>query len=357
METVAPESSATLLAPSPDVIVPSGRVIVMYQKKDISAAIAPYLTEVRYTDHTGGQADSVELTLEDADGRWMDAWYPTFGDTLTVSIGYSGQPLLPCGTFDIDEITLDGPPGTIKIKALGAGVKKAVRTRTGRVYENVTLATIAATVAKHHRLKLSGKIEPIQIVRASQVFETDLEFLSRLSREYGYEFSIRGNMMTFYKRRDLKSAPHALVIGRSDLTRYSFRDKIHMIYVACTVTWHDPRKKRVRRKRAVDPSAKLSMYDHYSADELNINTRAETDIQANAKAQAALERANDDQTGATLNLYGNTKLAAGVNVLVQDFGKMNRKYNIAQSKHVFSRSAGYTTEVELKRVREAKDGA
>ncbi|MBN3779914.1 Cro/Cl family transcriptional regulator [Burkholderia sp. Ac-20345] len=357
METVAPESAATLLVPTADVIVPSGSIIVIYQKKDISAAIAPYLTDVHYTDHMGGQADSVELTLEDADGRWMDAWYPTFGDTLTVSIGYAGQPLLPCGTFDIDEITLDGPPDTVCIKALGAGVKKAVRSRTARAYENVTLATIAATVAKRNKLKLAGKIEPIQITRVTQAYETDLVFLKRISIEYGYEFSIRGGLMTFYKRSALKAAQHVLVIGRSDLTKYSFRDKVHEIYLASTVTWHDPHAKHVRKKRVADPSSKLSAYDHYSADELNLNVRAETDSQANAKAQSALERANDDQTGATLTLYGNTKLAAGVNILVKDFGKLSGKYFISQSKHEFSRGSGYSTEIELKRVRDAANGA
>ncbi|MEX3629046.1 MAG: hypothetical protein VB138_05670 [Burkholderia sp.] len=130
METVVPQSSATLQAPSPNALVPSGVVVVVYQKKDISAALAPYLTDVTYTDHTGGQADSVELGIENADGRWTDAWYPTFGDTLTISIGYALQPLLPCGLFDIDEIDLEGPPDKVTIKGLGAGVKKAVRTRT-----------------------------------------------------------------------------------------------------------------------------------------------------------------------------------------------------------------------------------
>lgn len=191
----------------------------------------------------------------------------------------------------------------------------------------------------------------------TQAYETDLAFLQRISAEYGYEFSIRGGIMTFFKRSALKAAPHVLVIGRSDLERYTFHDKIHQIYLASTVTYHDPHKKRVRRKRVLDPSSKLSKYDHYSADELNVNVRAETDAQANLKAQAALERANDDQTGATLTLTGNTKLAAGVNVLVQDFGKLNGKYNITQSKHTFSRSNGYTTEIELKRVREAVNGA
>lgn len=357
METVAPQSAATLTATASPEPVPHGTVVIKYQNKDITASISPYLTDVVYVDRIGGQSDSVEITVEDSEQRWQNAWYPTQGDTLTVSIGYAGQTLLPCGVFEIDEVTLEGPPDTVRIKALGAGVKRSVRTRKGRSYENTTLANIAATVAQRNKLKLVGKIETIHITRVTQAFESDLAFLQRISQEYGYCFSVRGGKLTLYKLSDLKAAKNVLVINRTDVTRYRYHDKVHQIYVASTVSWHDPHAKRTHTKRVKDPSSHLSMYDHYSADELNLNVRAENDTQANLKAQAALERANDDQTGADLTLYGNTKLAAGVNVLVQGFGKMNGKYNIAQSTHRFSRHSGYSTELEMKRVREAVNGA
>ncbi|MEX3690082.1 phage late control D family protein [Paraburkholderia sp. BR14263] len=356
METVSNESASTLLSLADTVDVPQGKVVVVYRSKDITNAISPYLLEAVYTDHIGGESDSVELELEDADRRWQNAWYPSFGDTLTVSIGYEGQPLLPCGVFEIDEIELKGPPDTVRVKALGAGVKRPVRTRAGRAYEDVTLADIAATIARRNKLTLRGKIETIRITRATQTWESDLTFLNRISAEYGYEFSVRGALLTFCKRSTLKAATSVLVVGRADLISYQFHDKVHSIFLASTVTYHDPHAKRTRRKRVSDPSSKLSAYDHYSADELNLNVRAEDDTQAHLKAQAALERANDDQTGATLTHYGNTKIAAGINILVQDFGRMNGKYSVTQSRHRFSRASGYSTETELKRVREAANG-
>lgn len=338
-------------------VVPHGTVVVLYREKNITTAIAPYLISLVYTDKIGGAADSVEIQLEDSELRWQNAWYPDFGDQLTVSIGYAGQKLLPCGTFEIDEIDLEGPPDVVTVKALGAGVKRAVRTRVGRAYENTTLSAIAATVARRNKLTLKGTISTIHITRVTQAFETDLAFLDRIAREYGYEFSVRAGVMTFYKRSDLKSSAPVLTITRQDVTRYHFHDKVHEIYVASTVSCHNAKEKRVHRKRVADPSAKLSAYDHYSVDELNLNVRAENDTQANLKAQAALERANDDQTQMTLDLNGNTALAAGVNVSISGFGKLGGKYLITESKHRYARDDGYKTEVQMKRVREAANGA
>ncbi|MEX3555629.1 MAG: Cro/Cl family transcriptional regulator, partial [Burkholderia gladioli] len=155
---------------------------------------------------------------------------------------------------------------------------------------------------------------------------------------------------------ELKRAAVVKTLDRHDVSRFQFRDKIHLIYVASTVSYHDPHAKRTRRKHVKDAAAGLSAYDHYSADELNLNVRAEDDTQAHLKAQAALERANDDQTGASLTLYGDTALAAGVNLALTGLGKMTGKYHITQSKHRVSRQQGYTTELELKRVREATHG-
>lgn len=85
-----------------EVPVPQARII--YEGKDISADISPYLLSVGYTDRLSGESDELELRLEDTDGRWRGDWYPGKGDSLTVSIGYAGQEPVSCGSFEIDEI-------------------------------------------------------------------------------------------------------------------------------------------------------------------------------------------------------------------------------------------------------------
>lgn len=334
--------------------VPAPKVVVTYEGKDITASITPSLIEVNYIDFIEGESDSVELVLEDVDRRWQNAWYPKHGDQVNVQIGYEDAPLLPCGDFEIDEVELDGPPDVVRIKALAAGVKRSVRTRNGRAYEDTTLADIAATIARRNKMQLTGKIEQIKISRVTQVYETDLTFLKRVSEEYGYSFSVRGSKLGFFKRSALKEAKPTLTIDRTDVSSYRFRDKVHGVATSATVSYHDPRAKRTRKSKTKDVEAKTNQR---SADELKINVRAENDQQAHLKADAALDRANEDQTGASLTMFGNVRLMAGVNLQLTGFGRMDGKYTITQSRHRFSRGTGYGTEVELKRVRDPAQGA
>jgi phage protein D len=334
--------------------VPTPKVVVIYAQKDITADITPSLIEVTYTDFMEGESDSVELVLEDMDRKWQNAWYPQHGDQINLQIGYADAPLLPCGEFEVDEVELLGPPDVVRIKALAAGVKRSVRTRNGRAYEATTLADIAATIAKRNQMKLLGKIEHVKIGRITQVYETDLTFLKRVAEEYGYSFSVRGNQLVFFKRTELKSAAATLTLGRSDVSSFRFIDKVHGIVSSATVSYHDPRAKVTRKHKVKDTSAKTN---RHSADEAKVNVRAEDDAQARLKANAALDRVNGDQTGASLTMPGIVKGVAGVNVVLTNFGRMDGKYTITQSRHRFSRGLGYTSEIELKRVRDPVQGA
>lgn len=110
--------------------MPQARIV--YEGKDISADISPYLVSVGYTDRLSGESDELELRLEDTDGRWRGDWYPGKGDSLTVSIGYAGQELVSCGGFEIDEIELSFPPDEVSIRALATGISVSCRTRKSK---------------------------------------------------------------------------------------------------------------------------------------------------------------------------------------------------------------------------------
>jgi phage protein D len=324
-------------------------VSVVYQGKDITTAISPMLTEFEYVDNLEGESDSLTLVVEDTKRRWQNAWYPQFGDMITVQLGYADAPLLPCGDFEVDEVEFEGPPDTVRIKALSTGVKRSVRTHNGRAYENTTLADIATTVAQRNKLTLAGTIGGVKITRVTQVYETDLTFLKRVAESYGYSFSIRGAKLCFFKRADLKAATPTLTITRQQVTSFRFHDKVRGVVKAVTVSYHNPKKKTTHRHTSNDPNAKSNAH---SADELKLNVRVEDDHQAELKADAALDKNNEDQTGGMLTLPGQIKLMSGVNINLSGFGVMDGKYTVTQARHRVSRSSGYTSEVDLKRVRD-----
>lgn len=330
-------------------IVPAPTYVLTYNGRDITADLTPYLLSVAYTDNLAGtESDSIDLHLEDVDGRWCDAWFPTKGDHINLRIGYLGEPLVDCGDFDVDEIELDGPPSQVRIRALAASVMKDLRTARAKAYENTTLAGIVRTVAARHKLNVIGDIEPIPIERVTQLQQEDLKFLKRLAAEYGYAFNVRGDKLTFYRLDALREASPILTLQAVDMARYTFRDRVKELPKKARVSHHKAAAKQVVAYEVVSDGQVVAKP---SADSLNLNTRAENATQAHAKSKAALHRAQDEATTATITVWGNPSLVAGVSVDIEGFGQLSGRYQVAASRHELSRGSGYTTELELKRTK------
>lgn len=328
-------------------------VKLTYAGKDFTVEAAKALIEFTFTSCLEGESDSLEVLLEDADRHWQGPWYPQHGDELTAEIGYvkgdrAGR-MLPCGTFEIDEAELAGPPDTLHIKALSAGVKRKLRSRNGKAYDDTSLADIAQQIADANGLELTGKIDDIKIMRVTQAHEQDLPFLKRLCDEYGHGFAVRGKKLCIDKRAELKKKDSVKTIKRVDVTAFRFVDKIKGVVESATVSYHDPLIKDTHVGEVQDDEGKKA---RHSKDALKINVKAEDPDQAKVKAAAAIEKANEDQTCANFTLMGDDELVAGVNVDLEGWASLDGKYQIHKAVHSAKRSSGYIVEIEAKRVRQ-----
>ncbi|MCR9267469.1 MAG: hypothetical protein NXI03_07845, partial [Alphaproteobacteria bacterium] len=109
--------------------------MLVYEGVDISADIAPFVIRVTYSDQAHGESDEIEVELEDRDHRWINGWYPAKGDRITLHLGYDGQPLMPCGDFEVDDVEWEAPPDIVRLKGLAAGITSALRTENTIAYE------------------------------------------------------------------------------------------------------------------------------------------------------------------------------------------------------------------------------
>ncbi len=220
--------------------MPTPAWVLLYEGKDVSDDLRPMVTSITYTDNVHGKSDELEVKVENSSALWSGSWYPDDGDRLELSIGYEGEPLLPCGSFQVDKPVLAGPADTCTIGALAAGIKAPLRTKRTRGFENVSLADIAAQVAREHSLQLVGDPPTRVRKRLTQYDETDLAFLKRIAEESGYVFSVRGDRLVFYELLKLENAAAVVSVGRSQLSRYNFTGGTQDTYVACEVTYLDP---------------------------------------------------------------------------------------------------------------------
>lgn len=320
--------------------------VLTYEGVNITADISRMVLEVIYTDHLNGEAGEIEVQLEDHERLWQGPWYPQEGDLTNLMIGYQGEPLQPCGDFQVDDLELDLPPDTFRLRCLAAYITPAMRTRNSVPYENQTLIQIANAVAGKYNLSVvaePGLINPA-FARVTQSRESDLGFVHRLARTHGYDFTIRGTQMVFYDRAALEAQAPGMSISRSDLLRGSFRSKTHRIYKAAEVSYQDPGSKQLITQ-TVDANPAPP-----TGDTLKLAVRCENGQQALLKAQSALHGANMLQTTAGLELPGNPALCAGNTVTVRGFGAYDGIYLIEIARHRVRRASGYTTEVELRQI-------
>jgi phage protein D len=441
---------------------------VLYAGKDITTDISAHLISVSYSDRTEGESDEVEIVVEDTDGKWMNEWYPEKGDRINLSVGYDGN-MLDCGEFTIDELELDGPPRTLTIRALAAGINSPLRSKRSSAHESQSLRQIAEAVAARQGLTIEdgtastsrvrvdysaeraelskaaadaraalqanileryknvvrehyaalllaadslttktrgedaaeirqtvalwqaawlynqlpdiqktrqtisnfaarldaiaaslkdidqtitrSKLD-IQVARATQDRETDLEFLRKLAARYGILFSVRGTVLVFTSMYDIEGAGPVATLGPSEITRYSMKDKATKTYTRARVSYHDP----VRRKEVVaevEASDLPASGELVTVDVLLLSDRVEDDAQAQEVAKAALYRVNSKTAEADIELPGRPMLVAGINLVLTNMGVMSGTWHVLESQHRIDKSSGYVTAVKLKRVKKS----
>lgn len=223
---------------------------LLYNNKSATADIAKDLIEAVFTDHLTGEADELDITLADPDRKWLGDWYPTKGATLQFAIGYDNEPLLDCGTFAIDEITITDSPNTVQIRALSASVNDELRTIKHKGYDNQTLDQVIKAIAKELGYTVEGKIEALQIERLTQQ-ESDLAFIKRLADTYGYLVKVSGKRLIFSKLSALNNAKSIATLDRSQIFRgWRFTDQIRTVPEKSSVTKHNPKTKQTIKATA-----------------------------------------------------------------------------------------------------------
>ena len=226
-----------------ETIVKTPQAIILYNNKNITKNISKYIQSITYTDYEKGQSDEVTITLNDFDEFFQTDWHPTKGDKLSVQIGYSGERLLNCGIFTIDEsefeTSVDGD--VFVIRALAASINEKIRQKNIKSYVNKTLVDIARIIAKKHGYTVAGSSGFIKIPYEAQYNESDIAFLSRIASTYGYIFKLTNDVITFVPVEKLEQAKTVLEISKKDIERARFTNTATKTYTACRAKYLSPK--------------------------------------------------------------------------------------------------------------------
>lgn len=370
-------------------------ITVRYNGVNVTQELAADVTDFSYSDAAPGEADDLSITVADIERKWINAWFPADGDKIIAEIiptnweKEGDKKRLQCGLFHVDAVDFAFPDNKVNIKAsaIPTGTLGRMEPRT-KAWENATLKTIAAEVAKRSSLKLlySATSTPTY-ERQEQTDMTDFEFLMGLATEDGIAVKVTGGQLVLFDESAYeKTAPaFTLEYGKSNIISGSFSlDTSFKTYVAASVSFTPAKPKETKKatnpKPTTPPKALAATTPQKTKEEkvaakqtkvvveqkpitatyrppgapangpvLKVNASASSQADALRQARNALRNANKEAGKASFELMGMVEAVSGVTLTVKGFGKFDGKYIIVSATHNVSGS-GYTTSIEIRKV-------
>lgn len=339
---------------------------IFFGGADITKDIKPYLTSLACTDNEEGEADDLQLALQDREGLWLEHWLTEAVEAaaaarLSVSANIirrnwrsdGKDDILPCGPFELDSVTAAGPPAVVTIKATALPYGAAVRqTLKSKAWESYSLSGIAGEIAAGAGLALmyEAASDPFY-KRREQNRTSDISFLDRLCKDAGISLKATDGRLVLFDQAAYERKPPVMTIRRADLGRraagvyskYSLSaGAAGTQYASCRVSCADP-----ATGSCIEGVAWAEGSDGKTGQRLEITAKASSAGEAQALAAARLRLHNKLERTAVVTLPGNPALAAGLTVSLEGFGGWDGKYIIARARHTVS--GVYTTQIKLRR--------
>lgn len=321
---------------------------IAYNRKDISSDLAPHLKSFSFNDVMSGEADDINITLEDRDELWQGDWLPEKGAVLQAAImtknwqrADEGEKELPLGLFEIDEVEISCPPHEVKIKAVSVPDNTELRgTDKSRRWENTTLKTIAQDIADGAGMELFYDGNDPDLERAEQSQQSDLSFLAKLLKDHGLALKVSDNKLIIFDELDYEKAEPVKTIKKSDLASFSLKSSTREIYRGCHVKYQRSGDDEIIEYTFTPDEKKQGKM-------LEINEEVDSIEAAEKLAKKKLREKNCAEVTASLRLMGDFDLLAGNTVELEGFHSFDGKYIIIKGSHQIG--GGYTMNMELRR--------
>lgn len=322
--------------------------VLEYRGVDITGDLDPMTTSVSYTDKLHGEADEIEVAVQDSDGLWRGPWCPEPGDVMRLWYGWKGAAGIFAGTFELDEPeTSIGRGGdSMTIRGIAAPITKSLRTERSADYEEKSVEEIANEVAGRAGLSIAGSFNDTRWRIKRQRRMRDLEFLARLGEDTDHYVSVRGEEIQFNPVNLIDGAPPAafITVNHPDFVSWRGRFETKDTASKAEVTHLHDEEKRLIKAEVSDDRVR-------TGDVLRIVERVEDEVQAELLAKGRLHQTNRRRRSGTLTLVGRPELVAGVVIeLGLDFGNWAGRYVVDASKHTLTRGP-YPTVLTLKEAR------
>ena len=225
------------------------RVIIIFNKVDISEDIAHSISSLNYTDNSKNAIDDLEINLENLDYRWFNEWYPDEQAQILVGLyeeNDSASKFLDLGTFYVDEPSFENQ--TLNLKCIALPLNQNLRDQKNtKAWEMITLNELVTQIANKHEMSSEIYAENDFFERLDQNNETDLAFLDRIIKETALNMKVNDDKIIIFSDEEIEKNE---VIDKFEVDDYrirsfSLKKKNKDIYDKVEVSYYDPDKKKL----------------------------------------------------------------------------------------------------------------
>ncbi|WP_140918799.1 phage late control D family protein [Limnobaculum xujianqingii] len=329
-----------------------------------STALNSRLISLSLIDNREFEADTLELTLDDTDGK---VELPPRGAKLSLSLGWNNRPLVFKGIYTVDEVAHRGPPDQVIISAKSADFRQTFNVKRDHSWHDIKVGDVVAAIASRYELQagVSEELALIEIDHADQTNESDISFLTRMAKMMGAVATIKNGMILFIvpgRGVSQSGKPLPLItIARTSGDRHNFRVADRDAYTGVSAYWLDlnfgkPQKVSIKRKSKTpsqDKNKSTSKEGNYMAgEEGNVFVMRRTYTTEKAAKRAAAAKWAELQRGAavfSINLdRGRPELFPDQPAVVTGFKSTidSGEWTITRCVHDIG-TGGFTTSLEL----------
>ncbi len=319
---------------------------------DVTSRVRPRLRGLTLNEQRGGEADQLDLELDDADGR-LDL--PRLGAEIVLALGWRGQPLVEKGRFKVDERSHAGAPDVVTLRARSADFTAGLKVKRDRSWRQTTLGAVLGQMAGDHGLEaaVDPALAGVEVPLLDQSGRSDSDLLRGLGHAHDAVATVKAGRLIFSPiGKGASPSGHAFepfVIVRRDGDQHQFREALREGgYSGATAQWHDAAAGERREVHAGGggerPRKKLRRV-HAS----------EADARVAARAEAARTGRAEASFGITLAI-GRPEIGPERKGRVRGFKAAadEIEWVVKRATHDWGPDAGGTTALELEKAGQAE---
>lgn len=321
---------------------------VTYNNAPFAGQVGAEIESLTYVDNAADDSDSIDITLDAQDSKWLHGWLPEEGATLRPRIigrdwnGPGDTHVMECGLFILDDVAYQDAPTTLQV----GGVSKPSDTDFSEleretIWKNTSIKRIGESIAGRYGLGFTYDADDYDI-ECDEQDGTDSSYYNTLCKNYGLILKVYAKRLWVYDRERYKGKRAVQDFDRTNIIpgSLSYNTTLSGTYTGGYFTYTDADKD-------LDIVCSVGGGNHTK----NVNRRATSVYDASVQLCAEINNANHGRVKLKFSVMGNWGVSAGNNLRLTGYGDglnggINGKYFVDKVTHKYTKSGGFVTSFE-----------